>query len=130
MKIRNALAAAMMGGLALGVVATKVLHAQGKPPAYVVIDIREMTDPEGFKTILTNPAASPAGIATLGGSYVIRTEDTVALEGTVPKRLIVIAFDSTEKAQAWYNAPAVKEINAIRARTTKSNTFIVEGAAN
>ena len=130
MKIHTALAATMMGGLALGVVATKALHAQGKPPAYIVIDIREMTDPEGFKTILTNPAASPAGIASLGGHYVIRTEDAVALEGIKPKRLIVIAFENTEKAQAWYNAPAVKEINAIRARTTKSNTFIVEGVAN
>ena len=130
MKAHYALALTMVVSVALVATAIKGLNAQNKPPAYVVIDITEMTDPEGFKAILTNAAASPSGLASFGGRYVIRTENTVALEGTSPKRLIVIAFDSTEKARGWYNAPAVKEINAIRARTTKSNTYIVEGSPN
>jgi uncharacterized protein (DUF1330 family) len=42
----------------------------------------------------------------------------------------VIAFDSVEKAQAFYNTPAQIEINAARMKTTQSLSFIVEGVAN
>jgi uncharacterized protein (DUF1330 family) len=123
---------AMFAGAAFGATAIKGLSAQtpAKPPTYVVIDIAEMTNPEGFKAVLTSTAASPARLAALGGRYLIRTDAAVALDGTPPKRLVLLAFDSKEKAQAWYDAPDIKEINAIRAKTSKSNTFIVEGYAN
>jgi uncharacterized protein (DUF1330 family) len=121
---------AMLAGAALGATAIKGLNAQAKPPTYVVIDIAEMTDPEGFKAIPNSAAASPAETAALGGHYVIRTETTTALEGAPPKRFVVLAFDSKEKAQGWYNAPATKQINAIRDKTTKSRVFMVEGFAN
>jgi uncharacterized protein (DUF1330 family) len=34
---------------------------------------------------------------------------------------------TAEKAQAWNNSPAQKEVNATRMKTTKSRVFIVEG---
>jgi uncharacterized protein (DUF1330 family) len=122
----------MLAGVALGATAIKGLSAQtqAKPPTYVVIDITEVSNPEGFKAVTTSTAASPARLAALGGRYLIRTEPMGALDGTPPKRFVLLAFDSKEKAQAWYEAPDIKEINAVRAKTTKSNTFIVEGYAN
>jgi uncharacterized protein (DUF1330 family) len=121
----------MLAGVALGATAIKGLNAQAKPPNYVVIDISEMTDPEGFKAVTTSAAASPAGTAALGGRYVIRTETTTALDGgNPPKRFVVIAFDSKEKAQGWNDAADTKKNNAIRGQTTKSRAFIVEGFAN
>ncbi len=123
----------MLAGAAMGAIAIKGFdkaQAQAKPPTYVVIDIAEMTDPEGFKAIPNSPAASPAGAAALGGRYVIRTETMTALDGTPPKRLVVLAFDSKEKAQGWADSQGVKDINVIRAKTTKSRSFIVEGFAN
>jgi uncharacterized protein (DUF1330 family) len=130
MNQRIALGLAMLAAFGLGTVAVQGLHAQAKPPTYVVIDIAEMTDPEGFKAIPTSAAASPAATAVLGGRYVIRTEATTALEGTPPKRFVVLAFDSKEKAQGWYDAAETKAINAIRGKTTKSRVFVVEGFAN
>jgi uncharacterized protein (DUF1330 family) len=124
------LGATLLAGAVIGATAIKGLNAQAKPPTYVVIDITDMTDPEGFKAIPNSAAASPAGTAALGGRYVIRTETTTALEGTPPKRFVVLAFDNKEKAQGWYNAPDTKQINAIRDKTTKSRVFIVEGFAN
>jgi uncharacterized protein (DUF1330 family) len=44
--------------------------------------------------------------------------------------LVIIAFDSVEKAQAFEDTPAQKEINAARAKSTNSLSFIVEGLAN
>ena len=99
-------------------------------PSGSVIDIAQMADPEGFKAIPASPAASAARLAALGGRYIIRTEDVTALDGAAPKRFVVLAFDSKEKARGWYDAPDIKEINTLRDKTTKSSAFIVEGVAN
>ena len=123
-------AMAMLAGAALGAVAVNGLNAQTTPPTYVVIDIAQMTDPEGFKAIPASPAASAARLAALGGRYIIRTEEVTALDGAAPKRFVVLAFDSKEKARGWYDAPDIKEINTLRDKTTKSSAFIVEGVAN
>jgi uncharacterized protein (DUF1330 family) len=51
------------------------------------------------------------------------------IDGTPPARLVVLAFDSKEKAQGWADASDIKEINAIRGKTTNSSAFIVDGFA-
>jgi uncharacterized protein (DUF1330 family) len=130
MRTHFVVALAMLSGFALGAVAVQGLHAQAKPPTYVVIDITQLTDPEGFKAVPASPAASPARLAALGGRYLIRSEEVTTLEGTAPKRFVLLAFDSKEKAQGWYNAPDIKEINAIRGKTAKSDVFMVDGVAN
>jgi uncharacterized protein (DUF1330 family) len=130
MNQRIALGLTLLAGVAFGATAVNGLKAQTKPPTYVVIDIGEMTDPEGFKAVPASPAASPAATAALGGHYVVRTETATALEGTPPKRFVLLAFDSKDKAQGWYNDPGTKAVNAIRAKTTKSRVFMVDGFAN
>ena len=119
----------MLAGVAIGAFAVQGLHAQAKPPTYVVIDISAMTDPEGFKAIPSSPAAGPARLTELGGRYVIRTQTMTALDGTPPARFVVLAFDSKEKAQGWADASDIKALNTIRAKTTNSRSFIVEGFA-
>jgi uncharacterized protein (DUF1330 family) len=115
---------AMFVGGALGAAAVNGLHAQGKGPgAYAVVDIGEITDPAVFQTLL--PKAGPANDA-FGGQFVARTENIVALDGTAPKRFVIIGFESIEKAKAWDNSPAQVEVNAIRKKSTKSRTFIVD----
>ena len=128
MNQRIALGLTLLAGVAIGATAIQGPHAQAKPQAIVVVDISEITDPEGFKAIgqRSNEAAA-AAFKELGGRYIARTDKITALDGTAPKRFIVIAFDSAEKAQAWNTSPAQKEVNAIRVKTTKSRVFIVEG---
>ena len=122
---------AMLAGVALGATAIKGLNAQTKPPTYVVIDFSAMTDPEGFNTVLAaSSAGSTAELGPLGGRYVIRTTTATALDGTAPKRFVVVAFDSQEKAKAWYESPKTKELTAARIKSAKSSAFIVEGFAN
>jgi uncharacterized protein (DUF1330 family) len=129
MKTKYNMALALLGGIALGAVAIQALHAQAKPPTYVVIDIEAMTDPEGFKAVPGSPGASPARLTALGGRYIVRTETITAIDGTPPKRFVLLAFDTKEKAQGWVDAPDVKETNAMRSKTTNSRAFIVEGLA-
>ena len=118
----------MLAGAALGAISVGGLYAQGKTPgAYVVIDITEIKDPDLFKTII--PKAAPS-MAPYGAYNVIRTEKIEALEGTPPKRFVVIAFDSAAKAKEWNASAATKEIIAIRQKSTTSRAFIVDGSVN
>ena len=125
MKSNHRLAIALVAGVAVGGAVIQGLHAQATPPVYVVVDIADITDPEGFKAILAK--TGPETLAPFGGKYLIRTEKITALDGTAPKRFVVIAFDSMEKAKAWSESVASKEANAIRVKTTKSSRFLVEG---
>jgi uncharacterized protein (DUF1330 family) len=125
---RIGLGLAMLAGAAIGATAVNGLHAQTKPPVYVVVEISEITDPEGYKAIgQRSNTAAEAVFKEFGGRFVARTQNITALDGTAPKRMIVIAFDSAEKAQAWNKSSAQQEVNVLRIKTTKSSSFIVEG---
>jgi uncharacterized protein (DUF1330 family) len=127
-KTKYTVALAMLVGVVIGGAAIQGLHAQAKPPSLVVIDISDVTDPGGFKAVTERTQATRmAALKEFGGRYVARTQKITALDGTAPKRMIIIAFDSPEKAQGWNSSTAQKEINTIRAKTTKSRSFIVEG---
>lgn len=128
MKVNYKIALTLLAGIALGAAAIQGLHAQAKPPSYVVVDISEITDSEGYKAIgQRSNAAAAAVFKDLGGKYIARTDRIIALDGNAPKRFVIIAFDSVENAQAWNNSTDQKEVNAIRTKTTKSRSFIVEG---
>jgi uncharacterized protein (DUF1330 family) len=117
--------AAIVLGVAVGGAIVQGLRAQAAPPVYVVVEISDVNDPEGFKAV---PAKSgPETLAPFGGRYVIRTEKITPLDGTAPKRFVVIAFDSMEKAMAWKASASSKEVDVIRDGTTKSAQFLVEG---
>jgi uncharacterized protein (DUF1330 family) len=120
------IALALLAGAGFGAAAIHALHAQAKPPTYVVIAIRKITDAEVYKPL---PAKGQAAAEAVGGRYLIRTGNITGLDGTPPARLALIEFDSVEKAQAWYNSAAQKEVDIIRAKSTDSLAFIVEGVA-
>ena len=127
MKIYFTVGLSMLAGIGIGAIAVQTLHAQAKPPTYVVIDIESLTDPEGFKAVPGSPGAKPERLTALGGHYIARTEAITAIDGTPPQRFVLLAFDSREKAQGWVNAPDVKETNGLRVKATKSRAFMVDG---
>jgi uncharacterized protein (DUF1330 family) len=120
------IALAMVAGAALGAAAVKELGAQGRPPgAFAVIDISEITDPDIFTRQLL--PKSTATLVPFGGQYVIRTDNIAGIDGTAPKRLVVIAFQSPQAAKAWASSAAQKELDALRMKSTKSRVFIADG---
>ncbi len=92
--------------------------------AYVVVDI-EVTDPavyEEYKKL------APAGVAAYGGKYLARGGRTEVLEGNwSPKRLVILQFESVERAQAWLNSPEYGPAKALRHQSTNSNMVVIEG---
>jgi uncharacterized protein (DUF1330 family) len=113
---------ALATAVALSAFAGKGSSAQSLPPTYFVVDFSEITDPEGFKALAAK--ATPEILAGFGGRYMVRSQNITAVEGVAPKRLVIIAFDTPEHAKAWAEQP---DPRAIRAKTTKSRSFIVQG---
>jgi uncharacterized protein (DUF1330 family) len=121
----------MIAGAAVGAAAIQGLHAQAKPPTYVVIPILKINDAAAFKAgVIDKGNASTEAVKAQGGHYVVRSQNFTSLDGNPPERLIIIAFDSVEKAKAWQNSAVTKEVTAARIKSTNSLSFIVEGSAN
>lgn len=124
MKVIYQLSLTAISGVLLGVAVVTGLNAQARPPVYAIIDISEMSDVDAYVKAVA--AAEPKATTSAGGRFIIRTTKAIALDGPAPNRFVAIAFDSEEKAKAWYDAPATKEVNAVRLKTAKSRAFIVE----
>jgi uncharacterized protein (DUF1330 family) len=60
----------------------------------------------------------------LDGRYLACTDNITALDGTAPKFFVIIAFDNVEKAKAY--SDSMRETTAMRIKTTKSRSFLVE----
>jgi hypothetical protein len=60
MDTKYKIALAALAGIGLGAAAIEGLHAQAKPPAYVVVAVRSIKDADAFKTSLsTKPRRRP-----------------------------------------------------------------------
>jgi uncharacterized protein (DUF1330 family) len=127
MKTNHKLTLAVLAGVLIGVSGAQAIHAQQAkaPPAYVMAEV-DVTDPT---TLPKYAEKMPETLAPFNHHYVVRGGKTQALEGEPPKTIVVIAFDSAEKAREWYDSPAYEAIKPIRQRSAKSRIFIAEGVA-
>ena len=92
--------------------------------AYVIVDIA-VTDPVGYEEYRK---LAPPIVAAFGGKYLARGGKTETLEGDwLPKRLVILKFESAERAKAWLNSPEYRAPRQLRHRTTKTNMVVVEG---
>src|SRR3954468_23064188 len=112
-------------GTVLGIGATQMLNAQAKPPAFLVSDIT-VTDDAKYKAWADRigPTFTKAGAKYLaGGGQTIPVADG---GDQLPKRAVVIQFESLDKAKAWDTSEEVKAARAID-RGATFNSYIVEG---
>lgn len=92
--------------------------------AYIIADI-DVTDPAGFDEYRQQVAPM---IAKWGGKYLVRGGALEGLEGDwAPSRLVVLEFESLERAKEFYHSEAYRPVMAIRHKTAVSNLVIVEG---
>ncbi len=101
------------------------IHARPvkEPAGYVIAEV-DVTDPATFQKYAEKV---PGTIAQYNGHYLIRGGKMKSIEGDAPKRFVVIAFDSVEKAEAWEDSPEYDAIKPIRHSSAKSRVFIAEG---
>ncbi len=127
MKTRYTLMLSLMAGVAVGAAAAQSLHAQAKPPAYVVAEI-DVTNPGPYEKEYV-PGAVKAIIEN-GGSYIVRGGATTSFFGEPPKpRIAIMVFASTEQAQAAFNSSAHKEAKKAGDKYANFRVYAVEGIA-
>ena len=92
--------------------------------ALVIVDI-EVLDPvlyEDYKRLAS------ASIAAHGGRYLVRGGHSEVLDGDwTPRRLVVLEFDSVEKAKGWRESPEYAEAKKVRENCARANMIVVEG---
>ena len=92
--------------------------------AYVIVDI-QVTDPVGYEEY---KKLAPPIVAAYGGRYLARGGKTETLEGDwLPKRLVILEFESAERAKAWLNSPEYRAPRQLRRQTTQTNMVVIEG---
>ena len=112
-------------GAGLGAAAVQGLHAQAKPPAYVISEI-DVTDKEAYAKEYV-PLAVKA-LKESGQKQLVAGGKTAAISGEPPKsRIVLSVFENMEKAQAAYTSPAYLEARKIGDKYAKLRIFVVEG---
>lgn len=93
-------------------------------PAYIIVDVT-IHDPavyEDYKKL------TPASLLPYGGKFIVRGGATEVLEGDhSPGRIVVLEFDNTEKAKAWWESEGYAPAKAIRQSAAHTNMILVEG---
>ena len=118
-------ALSMLVGVAIGGIAVDHLNAQAKPPAYVIGEI-DVADQENYAKEYLSRSQKPI-ITDGGGKFLSRGNKTISIRGEPPKRIVLLAFENLDKAQAAFNSPAYAEALKFGEKYAKFRIFAVEG---
>lgn len=92
--------------------------------AYIIIH-GTVTDEEKYEAY---KKLTPASIEKYGGRFLIRGGEKSTLEGDWQVgRIVLLEFDSVERAQQWYDSPEYRQARAIREGGADMSFTIVEG---
>ena len=95
-------------------------------PAYVIGRVN-VTDPEQYAEYT---AESPGTIAEFGGRFIARGGKTTTFKGPEEtRRMVVLAFDTVEQAEAWYHSERYSRVRELREGAAEFEMVLVEGVA-
>jgi uncharacterized protein (DUF1330 family) len=92
--------------------------------AYWVACYRSVSDPEALAAYAK--LAGPA-IAAAGGKFLARGNAVKAYEAGILQRLVLIEFDSVEKAMAAHDGPGYQAALKVFGKAAERDLRIVEG---
>jgi uncharacterized protein (DUF1330 family) len=134
MKTNLKLTVSLLFGVSTGLAVAQVIHAQQAKagPAYIIAEVeKDPTKPQDPAALRKYSEETPKSLAAFGARYLVHGVNAQTLEGEVSKgRIVVIAFDSIEKARGWYYSPAYEALKPIRQASTKSRLLLVEGGSD
>jgi uncharacterized protein (DUF1330 family) len=115
----------MLAGIAVGALAVQGVHAQSKPPAYVVAEI-DVMDQDGYAKEYQSRAVK-AIVQEGGGKFLSRGSKSLSIRGEPPKRIVLFAFENLDRAQAAFASPGYSEAYAHGEKYAKFRIYAVEG---
>jgi len=115
-------------GVLIGGGAVQLLHAQAKPPAFVVAEIA-VRDKQGYEENYLK--ATTKDISNHGGKYLAGGYDkTVSLVGDPPpNRVILLQFANMDAVKAWREQGGEDMENTVGTKYAKFRVYAVEGAS-
>jgi uncharacterized protein (DUF1330 family) len=122
MNTRWKLVLATLVGISIGL----AIHGQQAKtaPGYVVAEV----DVHDLATMQKYGSKVPDTLAPFNHQYLVRSSKIQPLEGDPPKGgIVVIEFDSAQKAREWYDSAAYAAIRPLRQASSTSRIYIVEG---
>ena len=125
MKSNYKVAVAMLAGVALGALAVQGLHAQAKPPLYVVSEI-DVSNLDAYlkEYVPVAQAALKAG----GGRILAAGQNITPIEGTPPNsRVAILQWESIEQLNAYRKSAAFVDARKIGDKYAKFRSFAIEG---
>lgn len=124
MKTYYTVALSVLAGIGIGAVGVQGLHAQAKPPVYMIAN-NEVTNQDSYaKEYL--PLAQPT-LKEHGGRYIAAGKGT-AIDGQPPKgRVVILRWDSMEQLMAWRHSPEYEKARKIGEKYATFNVIAVEG---
>ena len=85
----------------------------------------DITDPDNYPQYI---AANKAAFDRYGAKFLVRGGEGQVLEGPAATRLVVIEFDSYQKALDCFHSPEYQAALKLRQKYSKAHFAIVEGA--
>jgi uncharacterized protein (DUF1330 family) len=96
------------------------------PKAYWVVTYRSVKNPEAWQAYAR--LAAPA-INAAGGRFLIRNKPAKTYEAGLNERVVLIEFDSLDKAIAAHDTPAYQQaLKALGSGNVERDMRVVEGA--
>jgi uncharacterized protein (DUF1330 family) len=131
MKQYFGLALGLLAGTVIGAAAVTGLHAQAKPPVYLVTEI-DVTNPEAYGKEFAPKAQaiikeSGGRFVAIGGTAGAGAKAVTAMAGTPPKRVTIQVWDSVEALNKWYNGADYQAALKIGEKYATFRRYAVEG---
>jgi uncharacterized protein (DUF1330 family) len=122
---------AVVAGVLAGPAVNNAIRGQlvKMPPVYLISEADAITDSTAIKNY---GAKLHETLEPFHGHYhaVVGGGKIESLDGDAPPQgIVVLEFDSSEQARAWYDSPAYQAIKPLRQAAVKGRMFIVEGVA-
>lgn len=94
-------------------------------PAYIIANVMEARDREALAEYRRRNTDT---VAAYGGRFLVRGGAQEVMEGDWPGlRLVVIEFDDTAAAHAWWESGEYAPLKAMRREASDTNIVLVEG---
>ena len=92
--------------------------------AYFIVNV-DVKDAERYADYIR---AAPASIAKYGGKYLVRGGTSQKMEGSYdPKRVVILEFESLERARQWWASEEYRAAKALRQATSVTDMILVQG---
>ena len=91
---------------------------------YIIVEI-DVTDPATYEEYRQQAGGT---VLSHGGRYLVRGGAVETLEGDWrPKRIVVLEFESVERAREWWSCEEYREPKKLRQKSAATKMILLEG---